>query len=214
VTQWAEVAIIVAAMANLVLLGSSRLRLCIRAVAVQGIALGLFTLFAHANDLTIHVFILATMGVALKGLAFPALLFRTLQNMEVRREDRPSLGYTASILSGIVMLAAALWMSARLPSLGVNVSPLVLPMALWTILVGLFTVVARPQAVSQVLGYLVLENGIFAFGVALVGEMPFLVEMGGLLDVFVAVFVMGIAIFHINREFDHLDTDRLSALKD
>jgi hydrogenase-4 component E len=214
VTEWAEIVLILAAMANLVLLGSSRQRLCIRAVAVQGVSLGLFTLLAHASDLSVHVFILATMGVVLKGLVFPTLLFRTLEHTELRREAAPAVGYTASILAGIGMLAAALWLSTRLPALGLNVSPLVLPTALWTIFVGLFTVVARPQAISQVLGYLVLENGIFLFGAALVGEMPFLVEIGGLLDVFVAVFVMGIAIFHINREFEHLDTDRMSALKD
>jgi hydrogenase-4 component E len=68
--------------------------------------------------------------------------------------------------------------------------------------------------VSQVLGFLVLENGIFTFGVGLVQELSLLVELGVLLDVFVAVFVMGIMIFHISREFDHLDADRLSTLKD
>lgn len=64
------------------------------------------------------------------------------------------------------------------------------------------------------LGYLVIENGIFAFGAALAGEMSLLVELGCLLDVFMAVFVMGLAIFHINKEFDHMDTDRLTALRD
>ena len=59
-----------------------------------------------------------------------------------------------------------------------------------------------------------MENGIYAFGMAFAVEEPLLVEMGILLDVFVAVFVMGITIYHISREFDHIDTDRLSALKD
>jgi hydrogenase-4 component E len=59
-----------------------------------------------------------------------------------------------------------------------------------------------------------LENGIFIFGLALVEEIPFAVELGILLDVLVGVFVMGIAIHHINREFDHIDTDLLSTLKD
>lgn len=212
--QWAGMAIILVAIANLAILGSSRLGLCIRAVAMQSIALGLFTLFAHAHDLTVHVFAVAAIGVFLKGFAFPWLLFHTLQQTDVHREMEPIVGYTASILSGVAMLAAALWLSSRLPAHGLPVSPLVLPVSLWTIFVGLFVVVARRKALSQVLGYLVLENGIFAFGVALVGGMPFLVEMGGLLDVFVAVFVMGIAIFHINREFEHIDTDRMSALRD
>jgi len=65
----------------------------------------------------------------------------------------------------------------------------------------------------QTLGYLAMENGIYAFGLAFAVEEPLLVEMGVLLDVFVAVFVMGIAIYHISREFDHIDTDRLSALR-
>ena len=59
-----------------------------------------------------------------------------------------------------------------------------------------------------------LENGIYIFGVTLVRDQPWLVETGILLDVFVAVFVMGIAIFHISREFDHMDVDQLTVLKD
>lgn len=212
--EWAEAAIVVVAMGNLALLGSSRIGLCIRIVALQGVALGCFTLFSHIDNLTIHVFILAIMSVVVKGLVFPGLLLSTLQRTDARREIEPFVGYTASMLGGVIMLAAALWLSSRLPRVEHGVSPLVLPTALWTIFVGLFLVVARRKAITQVLGYLAMENGIFAFGVGLVGEMPFLVEMGGLLDVFVAVFVMGIAIFRINREFDHIDTDRLSALRD
>jgi hydrogenase-4 component E len=66
----------------------------------------------------------------------------------------------------------------------------------------------------QVLAYLVLENGIYTFGVGVVAGTPMIVELGILLDVFVAVFVMGIAIFHINREFDHIDADQLTMLRD
>jgi hydrogenase-4 component E len=60
----------------------------------------------------------------------------------------------------------------------------------------------------------VLENGVYAFGVGVVQDTPMLVELGVLLDVFVAVFVMGITLFHINRQFDHIDTDQLAILKD
>jgi hydrogenase-4 component E len=92
-------------------------------------------------------------------------------------------------------------------------SSLIVPVAFFTIMSGLFLIVSRRKALTQVLGYLVLENGIYAFGVALVDKQPMLVEMGILLDIFVAIFVMGIAIFHINREFDHIDTDKLSGLR-
>jgi hydrogenase-4 component E len=93
-------------------------------------------------------------------------------------------------------------------------SPWLVPVSFFSIFAGLFLIVSRKRAVSQVLGFLVLENGIYTFGVGVVVRTPYLVEVGVLLDVFVAVFVMGITIFHINREFDHINTDRLSTLKD
>jgi hydrogenase-4 component E len=79
--------------------------------------------------------------------------------------------------------------------------------------VGLFLIISRKKAVSQVLGYLVMENGIYILGVSLVMEVPMLVELGVLLDAFVAVFVMCIATYHISREFDHIDVDQLDTLK-
>ena len=67
---------------------------------------------------------------------------------------------------------------------------------------------------TQVIGYLVLENGIYLFGLMLLHEMPILVELGILLDVFVGVFVMAIVVYHIRREFDHIDTHVLAQLKE
>ena len=75
-------------------------------------------------------------------------------------------------------------------------------------------IVGRRSAIVQALGYLAMESGIAAFGMAIAEQEPLLVEMGTLLDAFVAVFVMGITIFRINREFDHIDSERLSSLKD
>jgi hydrogenase-4 component E len=81
-------------------------------------------------------------------------------------------------------------------------------------MVGLFLIVSRKKALTQVLGYLVIENGIYTIGMALAQEQPLLIEMGILLDVFVAVFVMGITLFRIGRDFDNIDTDQMATLKD
>jgi hydrogenase-4 component E len=88
------------------------------------------------------------------------------------------------------------------------------PASLATVAVGAILITTRRKAISQVLGYLVLENGIFVFGLLLVEAMPFLVEAGVLLDLFVGIFVLSIIIHHINREFASLDTRRLSLLRD
>ena len=93
-------------------------------------------------------------------------------------------------------------------------SSLLVPVAIFTVLCGLLLIVSRNTAVMQVIGYLALENGIYAFGWAFAIEEPLLVEMGVLLDVFVAVFVMGITIHHLSREFDISRPTSLSSLKD
>jgi hydrogenase-4 component E len=93
-------------------------------------------------------------------------------------------------------------------------APLLIPASLATVAAGFIQLTTRRKAISQVLGYLVLENGIFVFGLLLVEAMPFLVEAGVLLDLFVGIFVLSIIIHHINREFASLDTRRMSLLKE
>jgi hydrogenase-4 component E len=131
-----------------------------------------------------------------------------------RRDVEPFVSYTVSLLIGTASLGVAFWLSQRLPLPVAPPASLLLPVALFTIFAGLLLIVSRRKALTQVIGYLVLENGIYVFGVGLVQGTPMLVELGVLLDVFVAVFVMGIALFHINREFDHIDADRLAVLRD
>ena len=208
-----DLILVLVVLTNLKLLGSSRLGASIRVVAAQGVMLGLLPVLAHVHELSLHFAALAVGTVALKGVVFPWLLFRALREAEVTREVEPYVGYITSILIGLAALAASFWLGGRLPVTTVGVSSLLVPSALFSILAGLFLIVARKRAVNQVLGFLVLENGIYTFGVGVVAETPFLVELGVLLDAFVAVFVMGIAVYHINREFDHIEVDRLDRLK-
>jgi hydrogenase-4 component E len=214
VTPWLDTLLVLVVFTGLKILGSSRLGSCIRTVAVQGILLGFLPVVAHPASVPERLVIFTTAAVALKGVVFPWLLFRALRGARVRREVEPFVGYTSSLILGVLILMASLWAGARLQVPGRPVSPLLVPVAISTMLVGLFLIVSRRKALSQVLGYLVFENGIYAFGVGVAYEAPLLVELGVLLDVFVAVFVMGIAIFHIRREFDSIDTTRLETLRD
>ncbi len=208
-----DAVMILLVLANLALLGSSRLSACIRMVAAQGIVLGALPLLAHSDGIALRSVLLAVGSVGLKGVVFPWLLSRALREANVRHELEPFVGYTASTIIGILMLGVSIWLGSRLTLPGKPVSPLVFPIALFTILVGLFLIISRRKALTQVLGYLVMENGVYAFGVVLVGEVPMLVELGVLLDVFVAVLVMGVAIYHISREFDHIDVDEMDMLR-
>jgi hydrogenase-4 component E len=209
-----EPILVLVMLVNLALLGSSRLAACVRLSAAQGMALGILPLMVAVHGIGLRVLLFALVIFVMKGIVFPRLLLRATRSADVRHEVEPIVGYSASIVLGILILAVSFWMAARFALPKPAPSPLVLPIALATILIGLFLIVSRRKALMQVVGYLVLENGIFIFGATLAQEQPLLVEMGILLDVFVAVFVMGITIFHISREFDHIDVDQLASLKD
>jgi len=206
--------LVLVVLTNLKLLGSSRIGSSIRVVAAQGVVLGLLPVVAHMDDLSLRFAVLAVGTVAIKGIVFPWFLFRAVREADVAREVEPYVGYVTSLLSGVVILAISFWMCQRLPMPETLASSWLAPVAIFSIFAGLFLIVSRKRALNQVLGFLVLENGVYTFGVGLAPQSSLLVEAGVLLDVFVAVFVMGITIFHINREFDHINTDKLNTLKD
>ncbi len=195
-------------------LGSSRLTTCIRLVAVQGALIALVPLVRHGFELGPHVLLLVGAPAAAKGVLMPWLLLRAIREADVRREIEPFIGYTASLLLGTLLTGAGFLLAAGLPQAAQPDGWLLAACALATILLGALMMVSRRKALSQVLGYLMLENGIFLFGQGLATELPLLVELGVLLDVLVAVFIMGITIFHINREFDSIAVHELTALHD
>ena len=210
-----EILVMLLILTNFRLLSSSRIQACIQTVAMQAVLLGAVTLVSGHGSISWGVLLLTLSTIAVKGLLLPSLLRKAVREAGVSREIQPFVGFGKSIITGTILLflcfiiSRPLFASAKCCS-----ARMLIPGAMFTILTGLFIIVSRKKALTQVLGYLTMENGIYAFGTSLAVEAPLLVEMGMLLDVFVAVFVMGIVIFHINQEFDHMDTDRLSALKD
>lgn len=200
-------------LSNLLQLGSSRISFGVKAVAWQGAAIGVLSLFL-AESLSFHTIFVAAASIAIKAFAFPYFLTRAMRNVEVVRDDHPPVGYIASTLFGVVLLLLAFRLTPLPEAPPHHSSAFTFPVAQFTLLSGLFLIVARNHAINQILGYLVMENGIFLIGLALALEEPLLVEMGVLLDVFVGVFVMGVAVFHISRTFDSIEVDQLSMLKD
>jgi hydrogenase-4 component E len=215
VSVGAEAVIALLVITDLLLLGSSRLRSCITIAALQGAVVSLLPVLLHGDEGWVRAWSLTVGSMLLKGGVFPWLLRRVLRESGVRREVEPFVGHTLSVMVGVAALAFAVWVDARLalPASATGHAPLLIPAGLATLLVGLFLIVSRRTAVTQVLGYLVVENGIYAVGVALVGGVPLLVELGVLMDIFVAVFIMSIAAYHISREFDHIDVDQLDRLR-
>jgi len=195
------------------LLGTSRIGACIRFLSLQGILFSLVPLIAHDDGLPLRVLLLAGANIALKGVIFPAVLLHLRGRANFHREVEPFVGFVASILFGIVALVTSLGLARELKPALSHAPFGMLEAAIFLIAIGLFLIVSRRNALMQVIGYLVIENGIFVFGAITVVETPLLVELGILLDAFVAVFVMGIAVFHISREFGMADADQLNTLR-
>ncbi|HQL86305.1 MAG: hydrogenase [Lentisphaerae bacterium] len=201
---------------NLLLVSSSRLMHCIKLVAAQGILLGLMPLtLPHSPDSNAWEYLLVMfLNIIIKGVLMPALLSYTMRKTDVRRELEPLVGYSLSLLIILGLTGIAFWIGSLLPPEPHGASVLAVPTALSTICTGLFLIITRRKAITQVIGFLVFENGVSIFGTGMMIHNGLLVELGLLLDVFALVFIMGIAVFNINRSFQHIDTHSLNALGD
>jgi hydrogenase-4 component E len=197
---------------NFFTLGSARLGACIRAVALQGAILSLLPVTIHG--LSLHALALSAGALTLKGIFIPWLLFRAIREVRIRREVEPLIGYVPTLLLGALTTAGSFIFADLRPLVAEHHGSLFIPTALATLFTGFLLLITRRKAITQVLGYLMFENGIFVFGVLLSAAMPLMVEAGVLLDLLVAVFVMGIVLNHINREFSTLNTERLSSLRE
>jgi hydrogenase-4 component E len=197
---------------NFILLGTSRLIFSIRSVAVQGVILGILPGLIH--PFSWHLVWITIVILAVKGFVIPQLLGRAVRTAEIKREVEPFLGYVPTLLLGAVFTALAFSFAGRLPMLPEHQNYIFVPASIATLMTGFLVLTTRRKAISQVIGYLVLDNGIFIFGLLLAEAMPLMVEAGALLDLLVGTFVMGIVINQISREFSSLDTSLLTSLKE
>lgn len=197
---------------NLVALGSSRLPSVIRAAAAQGVLLGVLPLLMEKFHWVVAV--IAVLTIAVKGLVIPTLLHRAVKSANIDRDLIPLVGYVPSLLLGAGGTLAAVAVAQFLPLLPEHARTLLVPGALASVFTGLVLLIGRVKAITQVCGYLILENGIYLFGLLLLHSTPLVVEAGILLDLTVAVFVIGIIMDRIRTEFDTLDTHKLNLLRE
>src|ERR1700736_3809722 len=211
--QFLEPLLIMSLALNFVALGVSRIRAVINAVALQGVLLGVLALFVHPG-IGIRGILLVGVTICLKGFVIPRFLVHAMREANIQHEIKAVGNFMGSLLLGAVGTGLAMEFSDTLPLAEGHKHLLLVPASLSTVWTGFLMLTTRKRAIMQVLGYLLLENGIFLFGLLLLEATPFLVEVGILLDLFTGVFVMGIIIHHINREFASTSTEHLTELKE
>lgn len=201
---------------NLYAVSTSRLAASVRASALEGVALACLPLALWSRALGNPGFEIAAISagtLVVKAVVIPWLLVRAIREADVRREVEPFVSLHVSVLIATALVGVSFWLG-HLLAIPVPVSAtLLVPAAFSALLLGFFMLVSRKKAVAQVVGYLLIENGVFVFGQILLGQLPLAVELVILLDLFVGIFVFGIAIYHISDEFDHIDTSALASLR-
>jgi hydrogenase-4 component E len=216
VNAYVDLSLVLVLLTSVYLVYTSRLEACIKATAVQGAALALLPILHFAQDpksSLFHALLVGGSALALKAILIPWLLLRAMRAAKVKREVEPFVSTHASVLiaAGLVVTSFILPPVLALPL--EQVAALYVPTAFATLLLGFLVIVSKRTAIMQVVGYLVVENGTFVFGQSVAAHLPFVVELGVLLDLLVGVFVMGIVIHSIGREFDHIDVEKLNLLK-
>jgi hydrogenase-4 component E len=218
--------LVIALLLNFYILTATRLKQVIHAVAVQGALLGLLYPIAHAGlsssggghsldvSTVLRLLGLTAAVVAIKGWIIPHFLLRAMRTADVKPRVTSTIGIVPPLLLGGLGTVAAVVFSRSLPLADGHASHLPIPAALATVLCGFLMLSTRREALGQVLGYIVLENGIFVFGLLLIEAVPIMVELGIVLDLFVGVFVMGIIFNHVSRAFPEASIEHLSSLKD
>lgn len=202
---------------NLAMLGTHKLSSYIKVLAAQGVLIALIPMFVTNTEFRFphgRELVIVLISIVIKSVVFPLLLTKAINDCKIRSEVKPFVGYSASVLIGIIFLSISFYIGQKLQVPVVLSSTLLLPSALSSIMIGIFVIISRRLAITQAIGYLLFENGVYAFGMGLIHEVHFVVELGILLDVFAGVFIMGLMIFNLNKELDHVDTKSMTELKE
>ena len=165
------------------------------------------------SDKRPHLFLMATMTTVLKGFVIPLFLMRVVDRIGIHREIEPFLNVPASLLACLGLTVVGYRVSTGFPEGTVGVTHHVLGVGLSTLMIGLFLMVTRKKAISQVLALLTVENAIFLVALGITSGMPMVVELGIFFDVILAVLVLGVLVRRIVDRFESMDVSRLSKLK-
>jgi hydrogenase-4 component E len=188
----------------------SSLRLAIQILVVQSIAVAVACVWSGLESEMMHTYVAALLTVMIKAGMIPYALFRVVSRLRNETENKPILSPNQTSLVAALLLAVAYGLVEQaLPGLGRDA----LSGALAGFLIGLLIMITRRQAVLQIVGLIMMENGIYLLGLSMTRGLPLIIEFGVFFDVMVAVIVLGILTFRLKLSFMTTDTTVLQKLK-
>ena len=187
----------------------------IRVFAVQGAALAALVGVLAAHEHSGELWVVAAGVLVLRAVVLPVLLLRALAGAGVaQRETKPLVNVAASLLAAAVLAMIAYAVAQPLVELAPSPATQAIPIGLTVVLIGLFVLVTRRHALSQLVGFLLMDNGITAIGFLTTSGVPLVVELGVSLDVLFAVLVLQILATRMRATFGDTDLDELRELHD
>jgi hydrogenase-4 component E len=196
------------------MLAQRRIVNLVNLLAMQGALLFLATLLLAWRTGQPHLYVSAALTLALKVAFLPWLLHRLIRRLQVYWDSEPLLNIPVTMLVGVLVVVFSFGLAQPISALASTATRNSIGIALAVVLLSFLTMITRRKAMSQVVGFLSMENGLFFGAMSATYGMPMIVEFGVALDVLVAVLVLGIFFFQIREQFDSLDLHHLESLRE
>lgn len=195
------------------MVGQKALFTAIRLYGVQSLLLAIVGVTIAVADSRLELLVTAGLTVALKTILIPWFLMRVIDRVGIHREIEPFLNVPASLLVCVGLTVVGYRVSTGFPVAARGASHHLIGVALSMLLIGLFLMVTRKKAITQILALLTVENAVFLVAVGVTPGMPLIVELGISFDVILAVLILGVLVHRIVDRFESMDVSRLSKLK-
>jgi hydrogenase-4 component E len=181
-------------------------------LAIQGILLFFVALLELKSINTLNLIFILLETVVFKAVAVPVFLKYVLKRNNITREAEPFVPNFVSLIITTVIVVITIILSNTMD--GANLDKMFFVVALSTLFTGLYFIASRRKIVTHVMGYVIIENGVFILSLAVGNEMPMLVNLGIMLDIFASVLILGVFLNKIGDVFKDIDVNQLTNLKD
>jgi hydrogenase-4 component E len=196
------------------MLAQRRVVTLVNLLALQGALLCAATLVIAWRTGKSHLYLSAALTLGLKVCFLPWLLHRLIRRLQVYWDTESSLQVAGTMLVGVIVVVFAFGLAQPIAAVASTATRSAIGIAVAVVLLAFLTMITRRKAMSQVVGFLSMENGLFFGAMSATYGMPMIVELGVALDVLVAMLVLGVFFFQIREQFDSLDLHHLEALKE
>jgi hydrogenase-4 component E len=196
------------------MLSQRRIVSLVNLFAVQGAALSASTAIVAYTSGQHHLYYSAALSVALKVLLLPWILHRLIVRLNVRWDTEPLINIPTTMLVGIVLVVFAFGLAQPISQMSTTIARSTLGIALAVVMLSFLMMITRRKAISQIVGFLAMENGLFFAATGATYGMPMVVELGVALDVLIGMVILGVFFFQIREQFDSLDLQHLEQLKE